>query len=187
MRGISQAIVGLFHPGVNSPSNAKAQGKPQSEKSIASAHCLEEIQNKKLITEKPWARLDQALRATDLLLQNGGFGVIVLDMGGIAPEHALRVPLATWFRYRAVAEQKQTSLLLLMQHACAKSSAGLSLRLQSGSPLREETTVFSGVEYCVEVARERFTSSSTNVIAMQKPPQNQKSARWQSRTSWTSY
>ena len=34
-------------------------------------------------TQAPvWTRLDQALRATDLLLQAGGFSAIVLDLGG---------------------------------------------------------------------------------------------------------
>ena len=53
---------------------------------------------------RPWSRIEQALRATDLLLQAGGFGAIVLDMGSLAPEHVSRIPLATWFRYRAGAE-----------------------------------------------------------------------------------
>lgn len=56
---------------------------------------------------KSWSRLDQALRVTDLLLQGGGFSAIVLDMGNIAPEYASRVPLATWFRYQAVAEPQR--------------------------------------------------------------------------------
>lgn len=30
---------------------------------------------------KPWSRMEQAMRATDLLLQAGGFSAIVLDMG----------------------------------------------------------------------------------------------------------
>jgi CMP-N-acetylneuraminic acid synthetase len=121
---------------------------------------------------------------TDLLLQAGGFSAIVLDMGSIAPEYASRVPLATWFRYRAAAEKSQASILLLTQHACAKSSAGLVLRLQPGNPLREEKTVFTGVEYRVEVARERFQTVSTNVIPLRKPPQRARDACWQSRTPW---
>ena len=56
---------------------------------------------------KPWARIEQALRVTDLLLQAGGFSAIVLDMASIAPEYVSRVPLATWFRYRAAAERTQ--------------------------------------------------------------------------------
>jgi hypothetical protein len=35
---------------------------------------------------------DSALRATDLLLHAGGFSAIVLDLGSIAPEYALRIP-----------------------------------------------------------------------------------------------
>jgi len=46
---------------------------------------------------KPWSRLDQALRATDLLLQAGGFAAIVLDLGDTAAEYTRRIPLATWF------------------------------------------------------------------------------------------
>jgi hypothetical protein len=142
------------------------------------------LRRKQRISTKPWSRLEQALRVTDLLLQAGGFSAIVLDMGSIAPEYALRVPLATWFRYRAAAEKSQASILLLTQHACAKSSAGLVLRLQPGDPLHEEETVFTGVEYRVEVARERFQPVSTNVISLRKPPQRARDITWHSRTTW---
>ncbi len=54
---------------------------------------------------KSWSRLEQGLRVTDLLLQAGGFSCIVLDMGSLNAEYALRVPLATWFRFRAAAER----------------------------------------------------------------------------------
>jgi recombination protein RecA len=124
------------------------------------------------------ARVDQALRVTDLLLQAGGFGAIVLDLGSIAPEVATRVPLATWFRYRTAAEKTQTSILLLSRHACANSSAALVLRLQPGNASRDELTVFTGMSYRVEAARERFAAG--NVIPMRKQPQRATSAGWQS-------
>jgi hypothetical protein len=143
---------------------------------------------------KPWSRLDQALRATDLLLQSGGFSAIVLDMGSIAPEFALRVPLATWFRYRASAERTQASVVLLTQQACAKSSAGLMLRLQPGAVLDDGMTVLTGSEFSVETARERFAPVTE---FMRKPPQSDptgrtgptlrgsgQTVRWQSRTIW---
>ena len=128
------------------------------------------------------ARVDQAMRVTDLLLQSGGFGALVLDMGGIDPEVALRVPIATWFRYRAAAEKSQTSILLLTRHACAKSSAGLVLRLEPGTALTDERTVFSGMSYRVEAARERFAQETSKVIPMRKPPQRETVANWQRRT-----
>jgi hypothetical protein len=131
---------------------------------------------------RPWPRIEQALRTTDLLLQAGGFSAIVLDMASLAPEFALRVPLATWFRYRAGAERTQSSILLLTQHSCAKSSAELLLRLQPGQPLCHETTVFSGLGSTLDVERQRFAKPS-NVIPMKKPPQQASSTQWHSRAA----
>lgn len=131
-----------------------------------------------------WARLDQGLRATDLLLQAGGFSAIVLDLGSLAPEFASRVPLATWFRYRAAAERTQAAFLLLAQHGCAKSSAELSLRMLPGEGLNDEATVFTGMAHRVEVARRRFTGAADNVVLLHKPPQRANAASWQSRTAW---
>ncbi|MFZ0301367.1 MAG: recombinase RecA [Terracidiphilus sp.] len=133
---------------------------------------------------KPWARLDQALRAADLLLQGGGFSAIVLDFGSLAPEFASRLPLATWFRYRAAAESTQASLLLLAQCGCARSSAELTLRLEPGDALKDEPTLFTGMAHSVEVARRRFTGALDNVVPLRKPPQRANVANWQSRASW---
>lgn len=137
--------------------------------------------------EKPWVRLDQALRVTDLLLQAGGFNAIVLDMGSIAPEYTLRVPLATWFRYRAAAERTQASMVLLTQQACTKSSAGLVLYMEPGGTSDDGSTVFTGSEYRIRIARERFTKV---VDFARKPPQSEcgwhgNEVHWQSRASWT--
>ena len=44
---------------------------------------------------KPWDRLDRALRATDQVLQSGGFRVVVLDLASVEPKQALRIPSAT--------------------------------------------------------------------------------------------
>jgi recombination protein RecA len=66
-----------------------------------------------LTRSKPWTRLDQALRATDLLLQAGGFAAIVLDLGDMEPAHAMRIPLTTWFRFRQAADRTRCSLVVL--------------------------------------------------------------------------
>jgi hypothetical protein len=131
-----------------------------------------------------WAQLDQALRTTDLVLQAGGFSAVVLDLGGLTPEFASRVPLATWFRYRAAAEKTQACILLLAQYGCAKSSAELSLRLEPGDALRDEATLFTGMAHSVEVVRRRFTGAAENVVPLRKPPQRANAANWQSRAAW---
>jgi recombination protein RecA len=133
---------------------------------------------------KSWSRLEQALRVTDLLLQAGGFSCIVLDMGSLNADYALRVPLATWFRFRAAAERLQSHVLLLTQHACAKSSAGLLLRLDPGSELTHDSTIFTGLEHRAALARQRFPQSPANVFPLRKPPQSVQTTQWQSRTPW---
>lgn len=131
---------------------------------------------------KSWSRLEQGLRVTDLLLQAGGFSCIVLDMGSLNAEYALRVPLATWFRFRAAAERLQSNVVLLTQHACSRNSAGLVLRLDPGGVLGDNSTVFTGLEHQAELARQRFPQD--NVFPLRKPPQSVQTAQWQARTVW---
>jgi recombination protein RecA len=136
------------------------------------------------LTSKPWPRLDQALRVTDLLLQAGGFSAIVLDMGGIAPEFASRVPLATWFRYRAAAERTQSSFVMLTQHPCAKSSAGAVLRLGPAEHVEAGATVLAGLKNHIELSRRRFEHEEPKIVPIRKPPQRESSVEWHSQTSW---
>src|ERR1700684_1630649 len=101
-------------------------------------------------SRRVWSRLEQGLKVSDLLLQAGGFSCIVLDMGSLSAEYALRVPLATWFRFRAAAERLQSNVVLLTQQACAKNSAGLVLRLGPGSVLAHDSTIITGLEHRAE-------------------------------------
>ena len=79
-----------------------------------------------------WVRcrnIDQALRATDLLLQGKGFGLIAVDLSDLPPETVRHVPLNAWFRLRRAVEDTPTALLLLEQESNAKTCASLVLRL----------------------------------------------------------
>jgi len=74
-------------------------------------------------------RLEQVLRATDLLLESGGFGLIVLDLADLPPQAARRIPLTTWFRFRRAVEHKPTLLLAIEQQPIAGSCSTLLLQL----------------------------------------------------------
>jgi len=74
--------------------------------------------------------LEQVLKVTDLLLQSGGFGMVVLDLGDIPPESVQRVPLTSWFRFRRAVEPTATVLLVVEQEPCAKTCASLVMRLE---------------------------------------------------------
>ena len=79
-------------------------------------------------------RLEQLLRAIDLLLESGGFGLIVLDLADIPPHAARRIPLTTWFRFRRAVEHKTTILLAIEQQPIAGSCSSLLVRV-AGSRL----------------------------------------------------
>jgi recombination protein RecA len=128
--------------------------------------------------------IEQALRSTDLLIQTGGFSAIILDLGGVPSEVACRIELSTWHRYRLASEQTQSSIVVLSQYPCAKSSSELQLRLLPMEDTREERTVFTGLNVRVEILRQRFTETSTNVVSIRKPPQRVREACWSQRTSW---
>lgn len=81
-----------------------------------------------------WVRcrdIDQCLRATDLLLQGGGFGMIAMDLSVLPPRTVRYVPLNVWFRFRRAVEHTSTILLLLDQESNAGTCASLVLRLAS--------------------------------------------------------
>lgn len=185
-KGLPEAMHGLFRPEALAPRCAEPVRKERPQRDIFTPPTPALIPKtfKTPRAEKPWSQLDQALRAVDLLLQAGGFRAIVVDMGGIAPEHASRVPLATWFRYRAVAEKTQASVILLTQHACAKSAGELLLRLKPGEARDDELTVFTGIAHGMQVERRRFGQAPTNVVLLRKPPQSVRATSWQSRATW---
>lgn len=75
-------------------------------------------------------RLEQVLKVTDLLLQGGGFGMVVLDLGDIPVASARHVPLTSWFRFRRAVEPTATVLLVIEREPCAKTCASLVVRLR---------------------------------------------------------
>jgi hypothetical protein len=74
--------------------------------------------------------LEQVLRATDLLLESGGFGLIVLDLAHLPPQAARRIPLTTWFRFRRAIEYTATILLAIEERSIAGSCSSLLLQLR---------------------------------------------------------
>ena len=73
--------------------------------------------------------LEQAFKATDILVQNGGFALIAVDLGNIEEKQVRRVPLTTWFRFARVVEKMPAALVFLLSYPAAQSCAGLTLRL----------------------------------------------------------
>jgi len=73
-------------------------------------------------------RLEQLLRSADMLLESGGFGLIVLDLADLPVPAARHIPLTTWFRFRRAIEHKPTVLLVIEQQPIAGSCSSLLLK-----------------------------------------------------------
>src|SRR5260370_13360538 len=92
-------------------------------------------------TRRRFAALDQVLMAADLLLQSGGFGLVVLDLASLEPRDTVKIPLTTWFRLRRAVDETRTLLLVLEQAPHAGSSAVVVLDLaQAGVKFLETRT-----------------------------------------------
>jgi recombination protein RecA len=139
--------------------------------------------------KETWSGLDRALRATDLLLNTGGFRIIVLDMGDVRPEQARRVPLASWYRYRLQAEKTQTLFLVLTQIQCANSCASVLLRCQGAQEqwqcaVQEQAAwpLLTGFQYSVSAERKR-AALPEKICCLGKKPASM-DASWTRTTLW---
>jgi len=78
--------------------------------------------------------VEQALRVTDLLLQSGGFGLVIIDLGDTPLKMARRIPLTSWFRFQRAVEHTATVLFVVSQVPSARTCASLLLKV-SGKKL----------------------------------------------------
>jgi hypothetical protein len=90
---------------------------------------------------------EHALKATDLLVASGGFGLVAMDLGDVTPHTARRISLASWFRLRRVVEHTPTLLVALEREPNAKTCASLALDLR-GSRIQ-----WSGAPGCSHLLR----------------------------------
>lgn len=77
----------------------------------------------------------KALKAADMILHAGGFGLVCLDLGGVDPRVLNRIPVSYWFRFRRAVENTPASLLVLGDHSNARSCAACWLEFNASAPV----------------------------------------------------
>lgn len=75
------------------------------------------------------AKMELAFKASDLLLQGGGFGFVVLDIGNVPSQDAKRIISSWWYRFRRTVENTPTVFLVIAEDAAARSCASLTLKM----------------------------------------------------------
>jgi hypothetical protein len=145
----------------------------------------------------PALRLDPALRATDLLLNAGGFRAVVLDLGDLPPEQTRRIPLATWYRFRLQAEKSRTLFLRITcaqdcVQSCAQSCAAVTLHCHPAAArwrqaAQDSPLLLAGLHYRLSLERGRTVDPARKKPAASAPaPASEATeAAWSSRTPWT--
>ncbi len=130
--------------------------------------------------------LEKLLRAADLLLESGGFGLIALDLGDLPPHSARRIPLTTWFRFRRAVEHAPTVLLAIERQSIAGSCSSLLVKLgPAGNRVSAQRMDFqftlpshaqslTGLEITAELVRSR----------MDRKPSRSAEITFASRTAW---
>jgi hypothetical protein len=76
---------------------------------------------------------EYTMRAADLLLHAGGFGVVLLDLAD-APARALnQIPISYWYRFQRAIQNTSTILLICANAPQAKAASRYSLACQTKS------------------------------------------------------
>ncbi|HYR86694.1 MAG TPA: hypothetical protein VE422_21585 [Terriglobia bacterium] len=103
-----------------------------------------------------WVRcrkLDQVLKSTDLLLQGGGFGRVVMDLTDLPQPHLRSVPFASWFRFQRTIEKTPTVLVVMSPESMVKSAAALVLRMETRGAMW--STLLNEMHLNIEIVRSR--------------------------------
>jgi hypothetical protein len=70
---------------------------------------------------------EHALKAADLLIQGGGFGLIAMNLADTPVKTARRISLTSWFRLRRAVEHTSTVLVVISRQSNAETCATLQL------------------------------------------------------------
>jgi len=126
-----------------------------------------------------WVRcsgnLERAFKATDLLLQSGGFGLVVLNLADVAAKYTRRIITSWWFRFRRAIENTPTTLVVLTPVACIRSCAALVLEVKSEEPFWLNTLSFdlenSDAKLTIKESAEHSTPRLSLVTDTTLPPE----------------
>jgi hypothetical protein len=104
--------------------------------------------------------VEQAFKSADILIQNGGFGVIAIDLGNVDERLIRKIPLTTWFRFARVMETLPTALVILLPYSAAQSCAALTLNMGAsvewnGTGAASHMQLIANVNFNLEVGRTR--------------------------------
>ncbi|HEX9423246.1 MAG TPA: hypothetical protein VF899_08390 [Pyrinomonadaceae bacterium] len=115
-----------------------------------------EINCERLLWIRCANNLEHAFKATDLLLQGGGFGLVLLDLGNVPAKSSRRIISSWWYRFRRTLEATPTTLVVIAEDSCVRSCSSLALQLTG------ETCLWSSSSAVLKTASDGFTAGFNN-------------------------
>ena len=106
----------------------------------------------------PDRAIDRALKALNLVLQAGGFGIVAIDLTDVPPVKLRQIPFTTWPRVQRAIEGSDTACVLLTPEPLARSAGGLTLSLTGRSTwtgVSDRSHLLQGVDVRVRVVSPR--------------------------------
>jgi hypothetical protein len=101
----------------------------------------------------------RALKAFSLILQAGGFGLVILDLADVPAAAVRGFPWTTWMRIARIVEGSDTAAVLVAAERVARSSGGATIALDPSSARWQgaghRARVFGGVTPAPRVVRAR--------------------------------
>jgi hypothetical protein len=109
------------------------------------------------------ALIRRALRAADLMVRAGGFGIVALDLADVPAALVGRVPATSWLRLAHANEGRDTVCLLLADRPVARSPRGVSVRLTATPRWRGDSAQqkrLDGLDIDIRVTSARHIDSA---------------------------
>lgn len=120
------------------------------------------VQLDRLVWVRCGGNAEHAMRAADLILHAGGFGLVLLHLSDANARVLNRIPLSYWFRFLRVVEHTPTVLLVCSDSPQVKSCASATVQLS------QRRTFWAGHE---RFALLRGLEVSARLKATAVPPQ----------------
>jgi hypothetical protein len=110
-----------------------------------------------------------AVRAFDLIIRAGGFGVVVLDVADVPARLLRQMPMTTWLRLAHANEGRETVGLLVSATPLGRSARGVSVRLSSAGRWvgeSDRSRRLEGLDIRAEVVSARLGVSGPAMLRM---------------------
>lgn len=107
--------------------------------------------------------VDRALKALNLVLQAGGFGVVVLDLADVPLRVLKSLPFTTWLRVQRIVEGSDTACLLVGPEPLARSAGGITVMCTGQTTWNGDALVRARLTAGASAKAVRFTGLETAI------------------------